>query len=139
MRAHNSQRCSFFREIREVREVREIREVREVREISDFLNSLNSLNSLCWRMGDGVNFDAKIGAIMGVVANTKMSLTPFSLFHRVAPPCENVKSENFSVIAAYLLPLSHSHHRVVQGVQPFASNFNERCKSTSLTLKWCGE
>ena len=73
MRAHNSRRCSFFREIR------------EVREISDFLNSLNSLNSLCWRMGDGVNSNAKIGAIMGVVANTKMSLTPFSLFHTVAP------------------------------------------------------
>ena len=73
---------------------------------------------------------------MGVVANTKMSLTPFSLFHTVAPPCENVKSENFSVIVAYLLPLSHSQQRVVQGVQPFASNFNERCKSTTLTLKW---
>ena len=41
----------------------------------------------------------------------------------------------FSVIVAHLLPLSHSQQRVVQGVQPFASNFNERCNYTTLTLK----
>ena len=70
---------------------------------------------------------------MGVVANTKMSLTPFSLFHRVAPPCECVKSEKFVVIKAYLLPLPCSQQRVVQGVQPFASPFGKRCIYAFLT------
>ena len=43
----------------------------------------------------------------------------------------------FSVIKAYLLPLSYSRQWVVRGVQPIASNFNKRCIYAFLTLNWC--
>ena len=36
----------------------------------------------------------------------------------------------------FLLPLSHFRQRVVQGVQPFDSNFKKRCK-TSPKIKTC--
>ena len=39
----------------------------------------------------------------------------------------------FVVIVAHFLPLSHLRQRGIRSVCPFASDFNERCKCTTLT------